>query len=124
VVEVQVESGAERPITSEKWPPWEGGQVAWLSDGSGLIVIAPDQSSFSVQLWHISYPGGEVRKITNDLINYNRLSLTEKEMAFSWLERGLAAGAITVFYKDEPVWDPIRSDSRFADLLRRMAIPS
>ena len=50
-------------------------------------------------------------------------TLNEKEMAFSWLERGLAAGAITVFYKDEPVWDPIRSGSRFADLLRRMAIP-
>jgi tetratricopeptide (TPR) repeat protein len=49
--------------------------------------------------------------------------LNEKEMAFSWLERGLAAGAIGPFYKDEPVWDPIRSDPRFADLLRRMGIP-
>jgi TolB-like protein/Flp pilus assembly protein TadD len=50
-------------------------------------------------------------------------ALNEKEMAFSWLERGLAAGAIGVFYKDEPVWDPIRSDPRFTDLLRRMGIP-
>ena len=45
--------------------------------------------------------------------------MDEKELAFSWLERGLAAGAIGAFYKDEPVWDPIRSDPRFADLLRR-----
>lgn len=44
-------------------------------------------------------------------------------MAFSWLERGLAAGAIGAFYKDEPVWDPIRNDPRFADLVRRMGIP-
>jgi len=51
-------------------------------------------------------------------------ALDEKEMAFSWLERGLATGAIGVFYKHEPVWDPIRSDPRFADLLRRMGIPS
>ena len=82
VVEVQVESGAERPITSEKWPPATGtGEVAWLSDGSGLVVIAPDQGTFSRQLWHISYPGGEVRKITNDLNNYNRLSLTADSSA-------------------------------------------
>jgi serine/threonine-protein kinase len=50
-------------------------------------------------------------------------TLNEKEMAFSWLERGLATGAIGVFYKNEPVWDPIRDDPHFADLLRRMGLP-
>jgi TolB-like protein/Tfp pilus assembly protein PilF len=50
-------------------------------------------------------------------------TLNEKELAFSWLERGLATGAVGVFYKDEPVWDPIRSDPRFNDLLRHMGIP-
>ncbi len=49
-------------------------------------------------------------------------TLNEKEQALSWLERGLATGAIGAFYKDEPVWDPIRSDPRFADLLRRMGL--
>jgi serine/threonine protein kinase/tetratricopeptide (TPR) repeat protein len=50
-------------------------------------------------------------------------TLNEKEQALSWLERGLAAGAIGLFTKDDPVWDPIRSEPRFADLLRRMGIP-
>src|SRR6266567_1324259 len=49
--------------------------------------------------------------------------LNEKEQALLWLESGLATGAIGAFYKDDPVWDPIRSDPRFADLLRRMGIP-
>ena len=49
-------------------------------------------------------------------------TLNEKELAFSWLERGLATGAIGVFYKNEPVWDPIRNDPRFTDLLRRMGL--
>jgi eukaryotic-like serine/threonine-protein kinase len=49
-------------------------------------------------------------------------SLNEKELALTWLERGLAAGAITLFFKDEPVWDAIRSDPRFVDLLRRMGL--
>ena len=50
-------------------------------------------------------------------------TLNEKEMAFSWLERGLATGAVGVFYKDEPVWDPIRSDPRFDTLVEKMSVP-
>ena len=48
--------------------------------------------------------------------------LNDKEMTFSWLERGLDAGAIGAFYQGEPVWDPIRDDARFTALLRRMGI--
>ena len=47
-------------------------------------------------------------------------TLNEKELAFSWLDRGLAVRSIGDFYRDEPVWDPIRTDPRFADLVRRM----
>jgi len=50
-------------------------------------------------------------------------TLNEKEMALSWLERGLATGAIGVFYKDEPVWDPIRGDPRFEALVQKMFAP-
>jgi DNA-binding winged helix-turn-helix (wHTH) protein/TolB-like protein len=49
-------------------------------------------------------------------------ALSERDLALTWLERGLAAGAIGGSYKDEPVWDPIRSDPRFADLMRRKGI--
>lgn len=50
-------------------------------------------------------------------------ALNEKELALTWLERGLATGAIGTFIKDEPVWDTIRSDARFGELLRRMGVP-
>jgi len=50
-------------------------------------------------------------------------TLNEKELAFSWLERGLATGAIGAFYKDEPVWDTIRSDPRFEALVEKMFTP-
>jgi adenylate cyclase len=49
-------------------------------------------------------------------------TLNEKELALTWLERGLAAGGIGPFYKDEPVWDLIRDDPRFANLVRRMGL--
>jgi adenylate cyclase len=50
-------------------------------------------------------------------------TLNDKQLALTWLERGLATGAIGSFYKDDPAWDPIRNDPRFTDLLRRMRIP-
>jgi TolB-like protein/Flp pilus assembly protein TadD len=50
-------------------------------------------------------------------------ALNEKEQAFSWLDRGLATGALGVFYKDEPVWDAIRDDPRFASLVAKMVVP-
>jgi hypothetical protein len=50
--------------------------------------------------------------------------LNEKEQAFAWLERGLAVGAIGSFYKDEPIWDSMRHDPRFNELLKKMGIPT
>jgi TolB-like protein/Tfp pilus assembly protein PilF len=50
-------------------------------------------------------------------------TLNDKEMAFSWLDRGLATGALGVFYTDEPVWDPIRDDPRFVALVAKMVVP-
>ncbi len=45
--------------------------------------------------------------------------LNERDLALTWLERGLAAGAVAVFYRDEPVWDPIREDPRFKALVEK-----
>jgi serine/threonine-protein kinase len=50
-------------------------------------------------------------------------TLNDKEQAFSWLDRGMASGALGVFYKDEPIWDPIRDDPRFAALLGKIVVP-
>ena len=49
--------------------------------------------------------------------------LGEKEQAFAWLNRALETHAIFFFIKDDPLWDPIRSDPRFAAALQRMGIP-
>jgi serine/threonine protein kinase/tetratricopeptide (TPR) repeat protein len=47
-------------------------------------------------------------------------TLNDKEMTLSWLERGLATGAIGVFYKDDPVWDSIRGDARFEAVVQKI----
>jgi eukaryotic-like serine/threonine-protein kinase len=48
--------------------------------------------------------------------------LNEKDQAFSWLERGLATGALGTFFSSDPTWDNLRSDPRFADTTRKMGI--
>ena len=47
--------------------------------------------------------------------------LNETEHALTWLERGLAAGAIGDFYKDEPVWDSVRRETRFVAFVRSIS---
>ena len=51
-------------------------------------------------------------------------TLNEKDEALTWLERGVSTGAIGIFIKDDPVWDPVRSDPRFENLLRHMVVQS
>jgi Tol biopolymer transport system component len=72
VVQVSALDGSERPLSSQSWQ--FVGRLAWLPDGSGLVMTARDQSLVS-QLWLLSYPSGEVRRITNDLNSYADVSL-------------------------------------------------
>ncbi len=75
VVTVNVSDGVEKTLTTRKWY-WIN-QVAWLADGSGLMMSAnPEKSHIYNQLWLLSYPNGEARQITNDSNNYNYVSLT------------------------------------------------
>jgi serine/threonine-protein kinase len=45
-------------------------------------------------------------------------ALGEKDKAYQWLEKAYEERSI--FSSKGPLWDPLRSDPRFADLLRRM----
>ena len=51
--------------------------------------------------------------------------LGEKDQAFEWLEKAYEARELgMIFLKVDPTLDPLRSDARFQDLLRRMNFPS
>jgi TolB protein len=74
-VTIGIDSRKETPIGNHKWEVT--GQFAWLTDGSALLMSASEQDSlFSNQLFEVSYPSGQVRRITNDLNSYTGLSLT------------------------------------------------
>ncbi|HEX8087714.1 MAG TPA: protein kinase [Blastocatellia bacterium] len=81
VVEVQVEGGAEKTITPQKWLAIEG--LDWLPDGSGIIMSALEEKPTSGhrQIWQITYPAGAARRITNDLNNYSGVSISSDSTA-------------------------------------------
>jgi Tol biopolymer transport system component/tRNA A-37 threonylcarbamoyl transferase component Bud32 len=77
VEEVNVEDRSSRVVSGDRWRSIA--VVAWLPDASGLIINARDRASLPgtpLQIWHISYPGGEAHRVTNDLNYYNTISLT------------------------------------------------
>ncbi len=69
---IDVETGAGRRLNKEAW--YDISRVAWLADGSGLVVSAAAVPGAPWQLHLIAYPGGEVRKVTNDPHNYTFIS--------------------------------------------------
>jgi len=52
------------------------GASAWLPDGTGLVFAAFNSGFSGNQLFEMSYPSGEVHRITNDLNSYLGVSLT------------------------------------------------
>jgi Tol biopolymer transport system component/tRNA A-37 threonylcarbamoyl transferase component Bud32 len=63
-----------RAITNHRWRSME--RLAWLSDGSGLVMPASaDVGAFS--LWFVPYPTGEPQMITKDLNLYTESTVTD-----------------------------------------------
>ena len=87
---VRVKDGTTTQINSQRWSSL--GQFAWLADGSGLVFTASDEAPGSLQqLWYISYPNGEARKITTDVNYYFGVSLTADSKSLVTLQRDRTA---------------------------------
>jgi serine/threonine protein kinase/Tol biopolymer transport system component len=72
---VDVESKTKTRLGSMDWVSPD--QMAWLPDGSAILFDARvSRTSLNAQLYSLSYPDAEVRRITNDLNFYNGTSVT------------------------------------------------
>jgi len=74
IFEAQVADGSTKPLTAQRWLIVN--RMAWLADGSGLLIRATPGQNSVFQIWHLSYPEGEAHQLTNDLNNYTGMSLT------------------------------------------------
>jgi eukaryotic-like serine/threonine-protein kinase len=74
VVTVNALDGSETRLGSKTWNLIESAD--WLKDGSGVVISAWYQEwpVFANQIWYLSYPSGEVIKVTDDLGSYGKAS--------------------------------------------------
>jgi Tol biopolymer transport system component len=73
VIAVNVRDGTNQRVGNATWG--FARYPRWLPDGKGLLLTARQASMPNYQVWRISYPNGEVNSVTNDLGNYQRISI-------------------------------------------------
>ncbi len=105
----EVATGQEIPITPQKWQGFVS--LAWLPDGSGLVAAASETFGGPTQIWHISYPEGEVRRVTNDLESYGNLSLTADGKNLAAFQFALRS-SLWIMPRGAPGARPITSSER------------
>jgi len=68
LAEIRVQDGMTRGITPENWFVIE--RLVWSPDATGITITASTEPGSPFQLWYVSYPSGQARRITNDLSSY------------------------------------------------------
>jgi Tol biopolymer transport system component len=81
VLLVDAATGAETTLGTHDWRSVS--YLAWLPDGHGLVVNAVDAGGeASSQIWTMTYPGGDVSRVTNDLSTYSGVGLSADGSSF------------------------------------------
>jgi eukaryotic-like serine/threonine-protein kinase len=83
VVGFSIADGVEKDLSSQTWP--FSGRVQWFPDMSGLVVVAGDNPAIA-QIWVVNYPDGTIRRVTNDLIQYRAIGLTQDGKMFTTVQ--------------------------------------
>ncbi|MEO6391006.1 MAG: winged helix-turn-helix domain-containing protein [Pyrinomonadaceae bacterium] len=73
-IAVRVSDGKQWPMTAQRWN--HTGQVAWLDDGSGIVMNANGNLEPNSQLWYVPFPREAAVKIYHDLTGYGAMSMT------------------------------------------------
>jgi len=78
---ISVEDGSSTPIGSQTWT--FVGQVGWLGDGSGVVFRAWQRTwgVYADQIWLLTFPKGEARRVTNDMTSYGGVSISTNSTA-------------------------------------------
>jgi eukaryotic-like serine/threonine-protein kinase len=98
---VEISSARESRLGGRTYPG--PGRITWLPDNNGIILSTGGASSNNPQLWQVSYPDGEPRRITNDLNVYTDVSITADGSAIAAIQAAILASLWVVPTADNAV---------------------
>jgi Tol biopolymer transport system component len=118
IMEVRVAETTERAVSNETWAFIK--QLAWMSDGSGLVLSARDRDESGLfHIWRVSYPDGVGRKMTAGLhsqigvsisTDSRRLVTVEENTSFAiWRVRSTGSQptlVVSLCGWSAPAWTP------------------
>jgi len=86
--------------------------IAWLPDGSGIVRSGQDFGiSVSRQLSIVSYPGGKVRKLTNDASDYRQVTVSAGDSAIA----AVRLNRVTNLWVADPTGAEARAITKFTN---------
>lgn len=68
LIEVSLKDAKINSLPNSVWANLR--EVFWQKDGSGFFLLASEKPQDPIQVWSVSYPNGERKKITNDTNSY------------------------------------------------------
>jgi eukaryotic-like serine/threonine-protein kinase len=89
LVKVDAASGAQEPMPGRHWRSLH--DFVWLPDESGLVIAAQDKTAVPAQIWTLSYPGGVVRRISNDISDYLSIALSADARTIAAVQRNVTS---------------------------------
>jgi serine/threonine protein kinase/roadblock/LC7 domain-containing protein len=89
LVKVDVATGAQQPMPGRHWRAIH--DFVWLPDESGLVLAAQEKTAVPAQIWTVSYPGGAVRRISNDISDYLSVALSADAHTIAAVQRNLTS---------------------------------
>jgi len=89
LVKIDVATGAQQPMPGRHWRLLH--DFVWLPDESGLVLAAQEKTAVPAQIWTLSYPGGVVRRISNDISDYLSVALSADARTIATVQRNLTS---------------------------------
>ena len=90
IIGVRVRDGSVSAVSSQTWGFIR--QLAWLGDGSGLVMTARGPESGLLHVWQVSYPGGLGRKVTDGLNGQTGASVSADSRQLVTVEESTISG--------------------------------